>query len=181
MPSFRAAVARGASASPFDRFPGPVELCSEPYGKRNRSPRNRSPRNLSRNLNAGNGCGMYDQAFKPSDRLHKPSEYQACYRGWRSRGEILMVTSAANDAGQARLGITVSRKVGRAHQRNRLKRWVRELFRRSPHRRGLPARDFVVHFFPHNTPATFQQVEQELWAHLRARPRQSSVPRRRRR
>jgi len=46
-------------------------------------------------------------------------------------------------AGSGRIGITVSRKVGGAVVRNRVKRWIRECYRR---RRGdFPGRvDFVV-------------------------------------
>jgi ribonuclease P protein component len=45
-------------------------------------------------------------------------------------GWFLVFTHPRQDAGEARLGITVTRKVGRAVRRNRIKRLVREWFRR---------------------------------------------------
>lgn len=46
-------------------------------------------------------------------------------------------------AGRARLGLTVSRRVGNAVARNRVKRRVREWFRREQGRLS-PGRDYVV-------------------------------------
>ena len=58
---------------------------------------------------------------------------------------LVFVTKRDPDAGQitrtggadalppTRLGVTVTRKVGRAVVRNRIKRWVREAFRRERH------------------------------------------------
>ena len=46
------------------------------------------------------------------------------------------------DGGDARLGITVTRKVGRAVRRNRIKRLVREWFRQ--YRERLGSHDVVV-------------------------------------
>ncbi len=47
-----------------------------------------------------------------------------------------------NDKGESRLGITVSAKVGKAVVRNRIKRRLREFFRR--HRREIPLHQDVV-------------------------------------
>jgi ribonuclease P protein component len=55
---------------------------------------------------------------------------------------FLVFILARSDAQGARLGITVTRKVGNAVRRNRIKRLVREWFRQS--RVGLGACDIVV-------------------------------------
>lgn len=52
------------------------------------------------------------------------------------------VVAAANDRDHARLGLAVSRRVGNAVVRNRVKRRLREIFRRN--RGALPVADLVV-------------------------------------
>lgn len=49
----------------------------------------------------------------------------------------------ASPAGRLRLGITVTRKVGSAVERNRIKRILREVFRHNRHRMTVPL-DLVV-------------------------------------
>ena len=63
--------------------------------------------------------------------------------GARRRSPHFIVYLANNQIGRRRLGITVSRKVGNAVVRNRVKRVVREYFREA--RERLPdSKDYVV-------------------------------------
>ena len=65
-----------------------------------------------------------------------------------SRGP-LMAYARPNDLGHARLGITISRKVGTAARRNRIKRLLRESFRLLQH--DLPrGYDLVIVVRPHD-------------------------------
>jgi ribonuclease P protein component len=87
--------------------------------------------------------------FRPRDRLLRPSEFRRVGReGRRASDEafvlLLASSSAAARVGDApRIGITVSRKVGSAVVRNRVKRRVREWFR-GVRRELRPAADLVV-------------------------------------
>jgi ribonuclease P protein component len=74
-------------------------------------------------------------------RVRLRSDYLAIQnKGRRLSGTHLMVFARA---GSGRMGITVSRKVGGAVVRNRVKRWIRECYRRR--RPEFPAEvDFVV-------------------------------------
>lgn len=67
-----------------------------------------------------------------------------------------------NDAGTARLGVTVSRKVGSSVVRHRVKRRIVEAFRRSPLRSRLPAWDFVAHVKPEAARADHAALAREL-------------------
>jgi len=82
--------------------------------------------------------------FPKAARLRRRGEFLAIQRrgeSWRLRSFV--VIRGASPHGRTRLGITVSRRVGKAVVRNRVKRMVREIFRTSVRGHG-PAQDILV-------------------------------------
>lgn len=85
------------------------------------------------------------QGFPKACRLTRPGDFARVYAARRSAaGGPLVVYAAAQDPpGAARVGLSVSRRIGNAVVRNRWKRRLREAVRRL--RDALPAgHDFVV-------------------------------------
>jgi ribonuclease P protein component len=85
-------------------------------------------------------------SFSSSDRLRTAREFQRVAREGRrasSRSFLVLAASRPVQSGLARIGLTVSRQVGGAVVRNRLKRRLREWFRTSALRRWGPI-DVVV-------------------------------------
>ena len=73
-----------------------------------------------------------NHTFSKSNRLLKPSEFQNIYKHgqWVANRELVANFKSQNNH-TSRLGITVSKKVSkRAIDRNRIKRQIREWFRR---------------------------------------------------
>ena len=86
-----------------------------------------------------------------------------------SRGP-LTVYARPNDLGHPRLGLSVSRRVGNAARRNRIRRLIREAFRHLQH--DLPrGYDLVVVTRPHEPPllAEYQKLLMALAIKLHAR------------
>ncbi len=85
---------------------------------------------------------MADNRFPKRVRLLRPREFERVFAARASAGDAsLAVYGALNDLGYARLGLTVSRRIGGAAARNRWKRLLREAFRLTQHR--LPPLDLV--------------------------------------
>lgn len=77
------------------------------------------------------------ESFPKTARLRKRHEFLRVSRAGRKiHSPNFVVISNINEMGETRLGVTVSSKVGNAVVRNRIKRLVREFFRRR--RRELP-------------------------------------------
>jgi ribonuclease P protein component len=71
------------------------------------------------------------QTFGKGVRLRRRAEYLAVQeRGARINADCLLVVWKRNQADVARLGLTVSSKVGPAVERNRIRRHLREFFRK---------------------------------------------------
>ncbi len=69
-------------------------------------------------------------SFTKADRILKRHEFIALAKsGRRIQNEYFIAVFSPGRHGRSRLGVTVTKKVGRAVKRNRIKRLVREFFR----------------------------------------------------
>lgn len=72
------------------------------------------------------------QCLLPTSRVKRRSDFQATQERGRKHHttNFLVLVLPRPDEGPSRIGITVTKKVGNAVQRNRIKRLVREVFRK---------------------------------------------------
>ena len=112
-----------------------------------------------------------DQRLRKHERLTARTDYTRCYRhGRRLRTRYFTVYAYRQRECVTRLGLAVGKAVGIAVVRNRVKRRLRELFRR---RKGLVPRgyDLFVRAVPASAPASYMALEVawcEAMAMLRA-------------
>jgi ribonuclease P protein component len=125
---------------------------------------------------------MTNHHLPKSMRLLRASEFEHVFAARASAGDDqLVVYGSANKLPYPRLGLTVSRKVGRAVARNRWKRLLRETFRLV--QAELPSLDLVciprseaepdLHRLVKSLPVLAARVEQQL---RRKSERASSKP-----
>lgn len=106
-------------------------------------------------------------SFTKAARLRRRSDYlRVQTQGKRLHTRHFGVTLAPPEVLISRLGLVVTRRFGKAVQRNRMKRLLREFFRR--HQGQLPHRDLVIMAKKGAETLSFSQVEQELGRLLRS-------------
>ena len=109
---------------------------------------------------------MKAHTFGREERIRKREDYQRIYdQGLRRHSQRFTIILCPNAAGMRRIGMTVSKKVGNAVQRNRVKRLLREFFRLNKSR--LPAsQDIVIIARKGILPLTYRDVCAELGSRL---------------
>jgi ribonuclease P protein component len=121
-----------------------------------------------------NGPGA--EGFPKRLRLRKRREYLLAQRvGRRFTSTHFIFYLRPNGGRPARLGVTVSRKVGKAHDRNRIKRLLREVFRRA--KAHLPnGLDIVVVARNDQAPPSFDETRNELLSAVARKPDRAPRP-----
>lgn len=95
-------------------------------------------------------------------RLTDSAEFERVYRqGSAYRGKLLAVHVFPNEANVARLGLSVSKKVGNAVTRNTVRRRLREIFHRRA-RRSMSDVDVVISARPRAAEADYSSLEDEF-------------------
>ncbi len=94
-------------------------------------------------------------------RLTDSPEFERVYRqGSAYRGKLFSVHAFPNESDTARLGLSVSKKVGNAVIRNTVRRRLKEIFRESLPE--VPGLDIVVSARPSAADASFGELRDEF-------------------
>jgi ribonuclease P protein component len=108
-----------------------------------------------------------DQRLPQSKRIRKRAEFVRIQQeGRRRAGTCFVVITDQRGSAVSRLGITASRRVGGAVVRNRVKRLVREFFRRYQNR-IVPPRDVLVIARPPAATLSYAEARRELGSVLK--------------
>jgi ribonuclease P protein component len=118
------------------------------------------------------------ESLPKEKRLAKRREFLRVYetgRKWFSR--YCVVFAAPNDLSFSRIGITATKKLGKAAVRNRFKRWTREVYRRQREPLSLDSHslDVIVNVKPNAADARFEQYREDLQRALQRMVTESAV------
>jgi len=134
-----------------------------------------------RDVRVAANASVPDRAAPPIivERLKRRSDFRAVADGMRTSGRAFVLQALRRGEGNAvRVGLTVSRQVGNAVERNRVRRRLREMVRMSVDSasEGLcPGHDYVLIGRRAALTAPFSQMMRDLTAALTKIHRQAAV------
>jgi ribonuclease P protein component len=105
------------------------------------------------------------EALPKCKRLAKRREFVHVYEaGQKLFSRFTVLFYVGNGLAYSRLGITATKKLGKANVRNRLKRWTREVYRRSREPAGIDAQslDIVINVKPNVAATSFDEYGRDL-------------------
>jgi len=113
---------------------------------------------------------MSDERFPKQERLRKRRDYLTveAEKTHKLITGHLIILAARNSKNHARIGITVSKRVGTAVKRNRMKRLLREIYRRNKEI-FPPGYDFVLIARKQDQNTCYQTLFQEIMTAMGSR------------
>jgi ribonuclease P protein component len=118
------------------------------------------------------------RGFPKTERLRKRREFLGVYeRGDKIQSTYFVLYMLENGRPHHRLGITASRKIGRAVVRNRIKRSLREVFRANK-QAIFPHCDLVVNAKRSAARARNQQIQEDVLKGILRWKRKAAPPER---
>jgi ribonuclease P protein component len=110
-----------------------------------------------------------DEGLRRDERLRRKRDFEAIAKeGIRKHTKNFLIIMRKNDQGFSRVGAVASKKLGKAVERNRAKRLMREFFRRNKDRLP-PSTDYVIVGKKGSQDLPYAHVVDELSASLKLR------------
>jgi ribonuclease P protein component len=108
-----------------------------------------------------------DERLRKEERLRRKGDFEIIAKeGMRRHTKNFLIIARKNDRGFSRVGAVAGKKLGKAVARNRVKRLVREFFRRNKDKLS-PSTDYVIVGKKGAQDLQYAQVVDELSAHLK--------------
>jgi ribonuclease P protein component len=112
--------------------------------------------------------GGTDRTFARASRLRARKVFLDVYeRGHRMHTAYFVLFALKGATSRSRLGITATKKFGHAVARNRIKRVIREIFRKSRETTSSPVVDLVVNVKMAAREQSYDRLEADLASRLR--------------
>ncbi len=117
-----------------------------------------------------------DETFAPSERIRKQKDFFHLYKeGKRYRGKYFTLIYLSSASSVSRMAVVVSKKVGNAVKRNKIKRWIRTLFRRNKSLLKHPI-DIVIIIKKEILEASWPKLREDYFTAIKSISKNNSSP-----